>query len=191
MFIQRRRGIHSYRRLEWIINETLHLQRLAHEELGFGTWHKADESIPITTRGEKLATVDMTEPEHPKLMAAKQRPGQQTSSSAKNSMEVTQEPASRPPAPLSYNSPPSSGTETLREETDPGASATTDSPPPTHHVHDHTPPNTHPTVSTINGGTEQGSVGGTDTLPLHSDSPISPISVPVTSAAPQQHQTAL
>ncbi|KKY13326.1 hypothetical protein UCDDS831_g09109 [Diplodia seriata] len=37
-FVQRRCRLDSYARLEWCANETLQLQRLAHEELGMGTW---------------------------------------------------------------------------------------------------------------------------------------------------------
>ena len=57
----------TYQRLEWTVNNTLQLQRLAHEELGLGTWSKKTECYPITLPGEHLATIDISDPEHPKL----------------------------------------------------------------------------------------------------------------------------
>ena len=57
----------TYQRLEWTVNNTLQLQRIVHEELGLGTWSKTAEDYPITLPGERLATVDISDPEHPKL----------------------------------------------------------------------------------------------------------------------------
>ena len=51
------------------MNQTFQLQRLAHEELGYGTWTHAADSIPITQRGEKLSLIDTSDPEHPILVA--------------------------------------------------------------------------------------------------------------------------
>ncbi|KAB2570276.1 hypothetical protein BFW01_g7609 [Lasiodiplodia theobromae] len=68
-WIQKRRRLDTYSRLEWSINETLQLQRLAHEELGVGVWHNGAEAIPFTENGERLATVDLTDPDHPRLKA--------------------------------------------------------------------------------------------------------------------------
>ncbi len=45
----------------------LQLQRLAHEELGLGTWGGTADDYPLTQPGECLATVDISDPEHPKL----------------------------------------------------------------------------------------------------------------------------
>lgn len=56
-----------YRRLEWVANGTLQLQRLAHEELGIGTWDKCDGTIPITTNGSQLAVLNIDNPQHPRL----------------------------------------------------------------------------------------------------------------------------
>lgn len=53
-------------RLEWAMNDTLQLQRLAHEELGCGTWVGND--FPITAFGERLAVLDISDPSHPKLV---------------------------------------------------------------------------------------------------------------------------
>ena len=56
----------NYQQLEWMSNNTLQLQRFAHEELGCGTW--VGENIPITTAGETLAVLDISEPDHPRLV---------------------------------------------------------------------------------------------------------------------------
>ncbi|KAL0256121.1 hypothetical protein SLS55_008513 [Diplodia seriata] len=68
-FVQRRCRLDSYARLEWCANETLQLQRLAHEELGMGTWSKCDGDVPVTEKGERLAMLDLTDSKHPRLKA--------------------------------------------------------------------------------------------------------------------------
>lgn len=67
-FIQRRGNFGSYKHLEWISNETLQLQRMAHEEVGAGTWTGTDESLPTTNRGERLATLNIDDRKHPRLV---------------------------------------------------------------------------------------------------------------------------
>lgn len=59
-------GKSEYTRLEWIFSDTLQFQRLAHEELGCGTW--TGEGVPITVFGEKLAVLDVSDSSHPKLV---------------------------------------------------------------------------------------------------------------------------
>lgn len=66
-WLQGKRGLDAYARLEWCANETLQLQRLAHEELGVGTWSGADETVPVTRPGECLAGLDIADPRHPRL----------------------------------------------------------------------------------------------------------------------------
>lgn len=68
-WIQRRRNLDVYERLEWTMNETLQLQRLAHEELGLGTWHQCDTDIPVTGKAEKLGVLDLSDRTHPRLKA--------------------------------------------------------------------------------------------------------------------------
>lgn len=51
------------------MNQTFQLQRLAHEELGYGTWTHAADSIPTTRRGEKHTLIDTSDPDHPILVA--------------------------------------------------------------------------------------------------------------------------
>ncbi|KAI0424065.1 hypothetical protein F5Y09DRAFT_348098 [Xylaria sp. FL1042] len=41
------------------------LQRLAHEQLGFGTWSKGAADIPVTEAGNILGRLDISNPDHP------------------------------------------------------------------------------------------------------------------------------
>jgi hypothetical protein len=63
--IQKRQN--SYSTLEWIVNDTLQLQRLAHEAVGSGIWQDTDGNFPTTAQCELLAELDVTNPTHPKL----------------------------------------------------------------------------------------------------------------------------
>jgi hypothetical protein len=65
--LRKRRGHQTYAQLEWCTNEILQVQRLAHEELGLGTWSHATSSVPITKLGELLGLLDLADPDHPKL----------------------------------------------------------------------------------------------------------------------------
>jgi hypothetical protein len=60
-----RRG--TYRRLEWSTNGTLQLQRLAHEEAGWGAWAATTDFVPVAQDGDVLASLDVRDVEHPKL----------------------------------------------------------------------------------------------------------------------------
>ncbi|KAI0019667.1 hypothetical protein F4780DRAFT_745194 [Xylariomycetidae sp. FL0641] len=60
-----RRGYKQYAYLEWTTNSTLQLQRLAHEELGLGTWSGCTEAIPVTDGAALLGCLDITDPAHP------------------------------------------------------------------------------------------------------------------------------
>lgn len=63
--IQRRWGGNGHRRLEWITNSTLQLQRLVHEKLGIGEWEDCDDTIPITRQLDELAVLDLSNGKHP------------------------------------------------------------------------------------------------------------------------------
>ncbi|KAB2568801.1 hypothetical protein DBV05_g12525, partial [Lasiodiplodia theobromae] len=72
--IQRRRWLRydplvdAYARLEWTTNETLQLQRLAHEELGVGEWKGCVDDVPVTVDGrQRLAVLDVSDLRHPRL----------------------------------------------------------------------------------------------------------------------------
>ena len=60
----------EHRRLQWILDGTLQLQRLAFEEAGMGTWSGTTDSVPVTGRDEVLGGFDATNPEHPRLSRA-------------------------------------------------------------------------------------------------------------------------
>ncbi|KAI0859876.1 hypothetical protein F4860DRAFT_515373 [Xylaria cubensis] len=62
-------GAH-YKRLEWVSNSTMQLQRLAHEELGYGNWSNTTGSVPVTKCGEKLGVLDVQDTSHPVLARA-------------------------------------------------------------------------------------------------------------------------
>lgn len=66
-FLDRRKR-YTYQRLEWSLNETLQLQRMAHEELGLGTWSRTASRVPVTENNEKLGVLDISDPEHPILV---------------------------------------------------------------------------------------------------------------------------
>lgn len=66
--IHRRFGAWHYSYLEWVTNDTLQLQRLAHEAVGAGgAWSGATSTIPLTGSHEDLAVLDLLEPDHPRL----------------------------------------------------------------------------------------------------------------------------
>ena len=59
----------DYAAMEWNATSVMQLQRLAHEELGLGTWASADKLNPVTCAGEKLAILDVRDEKHPVLKA--------------------------------------------------------------------------------------------------------------------------
>ncbi|KAK0638113.1 hypothetical protein DIS24_g10139 [Lasiodiplodia hormozganensis] len=68
--VQKRCHKHDYARLEWCTNETLQLQRLAHEEVGAGgMWTHATDAVPVAQHGEPLAMLDLKDRGHPRLRA--------------------------------------------------------------------------------------------------------------------------
>lgn len=65
-----RRGIVKSTCYEWFSNDTLQLQRLAHEELGLGDWEgcTGPRVIPVTKKGQLLGILDYEDPKHPRLV---------------------------------------------------------------------------------------------------------------------------
>ncbi|GME57641.1 putative cytochrome p450 protein [Neofusicoccum parvum] len=80
-FVQRRCKLDAYSRLEWATNETLQLQRLAHEELGMGTWRRCARSVPVTYGDASLAMLDLRDIDHPRLKLPSSPVGQESSGS--------------------------------------------------------------------------------------------------------------
>lgn len=76
--VQREKDLKDYRRLAWKSNGLLQLQRLAHEEAGFGTWERCANGVPITAQGEVLAVLDVNDSEHPVLLKTLVVPSQPT-----------------------------------------------------------------------------------------------------------------
>jgi hypothetical protein len=66
-FFQKRLKKDPHARLEWCANDTLQLQRLAHEELGLGKWSHGTKSIPMTKGDINLGVLDLTDLKHPRL----------------------------------------------------------------------------------------------------------------------------
>ncbi|KAH7064406.1 hypothetical protein BKA63DRAFT_173039 [Paraphoma chrysanthemicola] len=65
-----RRHKNLFASLEWNMNETLQLQRLAHEAVGAGDWDDVCNDYPLTRKGELLACLDIVNPKHPLLKPA-------------------------------------------------------------------------------------------------------------------------
>lgn len=62
-----KKGHCQYAHLEWTTNTVLQLQRLAHEELGVGTWSQCADDIPDTKAAEVMASLNITNIQHPTL----------------------------------------------------------------------------------------------------------------------------
>ena len=64
------RGIIKASSAEWFNNDTLQLQRMAHEELGLGHWEisKIPQNIPVTEKGQLLGVLDCSDRKHPRLV---------------------------------------------------------------------------------------------------------------------------
>ncbi|KAI0517479.1 hypothetical protein F5B22DRAFT_603142 [Xylaria bambusicola] len=72
-FLCKRKGYKAFAHLEWTTNSALQLQRLAHEEIGMGTWNKCLDTIPDTRKGELLGSLDTTDLGHPVLRPSAQK----------------------------------------------------------------------------------------------------------------------
>ncbi|KAL9109450.1 MAG: hypothetical protein Q9227_005958 [Pyrenula ochraceoflavens] len=68
-FLETRIRKNTYSRLEWSANDILQTQRMAHEELGIGTWQGCAGvgAVPVTERDQLLAVLDTQDPKHPRL----------------------------------------------------------------------------------------------------------------------------
>lgn len=69
-WIEKHRKITKYSRLEWSMNDSFQMQRVAHEELGIGVWEGCAGTHCIPTLKDKeqpLAIIDTQDPGHPRL----------------------------------------------------------------------------------------------------------------------------
>ncbi|KAI1762725.1 hypothetical protein GGR53DRAFT_532247 [Hypoxylon sp. FL1150] len=66
-YLYRKSRYREYSHLEWTANGTLQLQRLAHEGQGLQDWAKCDEEVPITDPMVYLASLDISDLDHPRL----------------------------------------------------------------------------------------------------------------------------
>ncbi|PVH98268.1 hypothetical protein DM02DRAFT_596251 [Periconia macrospinosa] len=63
-----------YARAEWQAGSTLQIQRMAHENLGMGTWSRANQGVPVTEKGDRIAVLDVRDEMHPRMMRPDIRP---------------------------------------------------------------------------------------------------------------------
>ena len=67
-YLERRNRFKTYPVMEWCMNETFQLQRVAHEESGSGLWSNTADAIPITVYSDQeLAVLDIRDTLHPRL----------------------------------------------------------------------------------------------------------------------------
>ena len=66
-YLQRQHRTSNHKRLAWATDNFLQLQRLAHEEVGFGDWDGYVDRVPVTSQRQNLAVLDLQQPEHPGL----------------------------------------------------------------------------------------------------------------------------
>lgn len=57
-FFKKWNSKHSFRRLQWILDGKLQLQRIAYEYAGIGVWTNKEKSVPITTDDAKVFQLD-------------------------------------------------------------------------------------------------------------------------------------
>lgn len=58
----------AYAYAEWSTGSTLQLQRLAHENLGLGSWKNTQNDVPVTDPGARLATLDTSNMKHVRMV---------------------------------------------------------------------------------------------------------------------------
>jgi hypothetical protein len=100
--LHKNKGYKKYQHLEWTTNATLQLQRLAHEEAGFGSWSSCTGTVPNTKANELLGTLDIINPKHPIL-----QPSSREDSSSSNPQSIIEAPnTAQDPAPTEDASSP-------------------------------------------------------------------------------------
>ena len=69
-FWRKRFQKNDYKRLQWILDDKLQLQRLAYEEAGQGQWSGGTDAVPVTRMGEAFGMPHGVDPMHPRLSQA-------------------------------------------------------------------------------------------------------------------------
>ncbi|KAI0151628.1 hypothetical protein GGR57DRAFT_513942 [Xylariaceae sp. FL1272] len=70
--LYKRWGFREFAHLEWKTSTTLQFQRLAHEQIGSGTWSQGLAEVPVTRAGDVLSSLDISNPDHPVLRSPTQ-----------------------------------------------------------------------------------------------------------------------
>ncbi|KAH7304334.1 hypothetical protein B0I35DRAFT_445547 [Stachybotrys elegans] len=84
-----------YANIEWRATQKLHLQRLAHEGIGFGHWGNGFMDVPVTLPKESLAVLDAINPKVPRLVDSTcDSPGSLHGMGSSNNQQVSDEHAS-------------------------------------------------------------------------------------------------
>lgn len=68
-FLQRKLGVlgGDYKRLSWVVDDKLQLQRMAYEEVGMGVWRGGADAVPVTRLGDRFALPREVDSQHPRL----------------------------------------------------------------------------------------------------------------------------
>ena len=74
-FIQRKTDTGDYKRLQWILDEKMQMQRLAYEGAGQGRWRGGANTVPITAFGDVFGIPDLVDKKHPRLDTRGGSPG--------------------------------------------------------------------------------------------------------------------
>lgn len=56
-----------YGAIEWSQTSIMQLQRMAHEESGYGDWSNCNRDVPVTEPGQLIASLDLRKVNHPSL----------------------------------------------------------------------------------------------------------------------------
>ena len=57
----------GYKRLCWVLDDKLQLQRMAYEEVGMGVWRGGRDAVPVTRAGDRFALPREVDEAHPML----------------------------------------------------------------------------------------------------------------------------
>ena len=93
-YLRRQHFTSNHKLLAWKTDNLLQLQRLAHEEVGSGDWDGCVDRVPVTSQGQKLAALDLEQPEHPRLQKKQVSTSDQQAASGVTKLAPIPEPLS-------------------------------------------------------------------------------------------------